>query len=274
MRVVFYDAYNLIYRAKHALPRAMQDSKYGISFAFYRSLAALHRKLAPDKAYFVIEGKPVRRLELLPEYKGTRVRNTDNNFLSQKKKIISTISDYFPLTVAHHPGHECDDVIAHLVKKYASAGHDVTVVSTDTDFLQLANTVEGFKQYDPIRKKYKELPTCDYVAWKALVGDSSDNIIGFNGIGNKRALAMLEDNSKLSTFLSRDGFEEKFELNKELISFIDISKEENVITFSSGAANWETIYDTFFTMGFKSLVSERGWKNFVGAFGGDSESGE
>ena len=268
MKVVFYDAYNLIYRARHALPRQMQESENGIVFAFVRSLAALNRKLSPDVAYFVTEGKPVARLNLLSEYKGTRKHEKDENFSRQRRHIVDLVTKYFPLIVVNHNNHECDDVIAHLVEKHAKQGDDVTVVSTDTDFLQLANKIDGYKQYDPIRKKYKELPTYDYIAWKALVGDSSDNITGFRGIGNKRALSMLEDNKKLQKFLASDGNQEKFELNKQLISFIPISNDDEMITFSKGWAHWDILHGHFTRLGFKSIVSEKGWKNFVDAFGG------
>ena len=273
MKVVFYDAYNLIYRAKHALPPAMRKSEYGITFAFFRSLAALNRKLSPDLAYFVTEGRPAQRLELLPEYKGTRVYENDDNFRKQRKNIIKLTEEFLPLVVANHAGHECDDVIAHLVKKHSIAGDDVTVVSTDTDFLQLANTIEGYKQYNPIRKKYFDLPEHDYVAWKSLVGDSSDNITGFKGIGNKRALAMLEDSSRLNSFLSEDNHLQKFTLNKQLITFIDMTDDEDVITFSKNGARWPELHATFSNMGFKALVGEKGWRGFTNAFSG-GKSGE
>lgn len=268
MKVVFYDAYNLIYRARHALPPGMQKSDWGITSCFFRSLAALNRTLNPDFAYFVTEGKPVDRLNLLPEYKGTRKHEKDDNFSKQRKEIIRIVTDYLPLVVANHANHECDDIIAHLVNKHVALGHDVTVASTDTDFLQLANTIPDYKQYDPIRKKYKELPAHDYITWKALVGDSSDNIVGFKGIGNKRALSMLECDIKMQKFLSSTGYREKFELNKKLISFIPISKDDNMITFSSAMANWDELHTHFTGLGFRTMVSERGWKNFVDAFGG------
>ncbi len=268
MKIVLYDAYNLIYRAKHALPPAMQKSEHGITFAFFRSLAALHRKLQPDKAYFVTEGKPVKRLQLLPEYKGTRKHEKDDGFKRQRRTIVDLVHEMLPLTVARHPEHECDDVIAHLAQKHDSAGDEVIVVSTDTDFLQLANTLNNYKQYNPIKKRFVDLPDHDYVAWKALVGDSSDNIVGFKGIGNKRALGMLSDPQKLDEFLSSSTNREKWELNKTLISFIDISKEENMITFSQSDHNWPDLYSTFSGMGFKSILSDKGWNNFVGAFEG------
>lgn len=266
--VVLYDAYNLIYRARHALPRHMQDSEWGITYAFFRSLAALNRELNPDIAYFVTEGKPVHRLELLPEYKGTRAKDNHEGFQRQRREIIRVVEQYFPVTVVNHPEHECDDIISHLAHKHSQLGDKVTVVSTDTDFLQLANSIDGYLQYNPIKKEYRDLPAHDYVAWKALVGDGSDNIEGFRGIGNKRALGMLENPQKLEAFLSQNNNREKFELNKKLISFIDVSDSENVITFSNDIADWDSVRSFFADKNFKSVLSEKGWNNFVNAFGG------
>jgi len=271
MKVVLYDAYNLIYRARHALPPAMQKTEYGIAFAFFRSLAALNRKHQPDKAYFVTEGTPVLRLELLPEYKGTRKRDNDEGFARQRRMIIDMIDESFPIVVANHVNHECDDIIAHLAKKHDDAGDEVIVVSTDTDFLQLANTLKSYKQYNPIRKCFVDLPSHDYVAWKALTGDSCDNIMGFKGIGNKRALSMLSDPEKFNAFLSTEGHNEKYLLNKKLISFIDVSNEENMITLSNEQSVWSEIYNAFDKMGFKTVISQKGWENFVNAFDGEKK---
>ena len=268
MNVVLYDAYNLIYRARHALPMGMQKSEWGITSCFFRSLAALNRRLNPDVAYFVTEGVPVQRLALLPEYKGTRKVDNDEGFRRQRREIIKIVTDYLPLSVANHPHHECDDIISYLAHRHASAGDEVTVASTDTDFLQLANSIKGYQQYNPIRKSYTVLPQHDYVAWKALVGDSSDNIVGFPGIGNKRALSMLDDPEKLQKFLQEEGRRDKFELNKKLISFIDVSNEENMITFSNAMPDWTGALERFTKMNFKSLVSEKGWTGFLNAFGG------
>jgi 5'-3' exonuclease len=266
MRIVFYDAYNLIYRARHALPPAMQATENGITFAFFRSLAALNRKLQPDIAFFVTEGRPNYRLQLHEDYKGNRKQEKDENFSRQRREIIRIINDYFPLTVANHPNHECDDVIAHLATEYDDGNNEVIVVSTDTDFLQLANTLGSYKQYDPIRKSYKELPDFDYVAWKALRGDASDNIDGFKGIGDKRAHMLLQDPAKLQQFLDIPGHKEKYARNLELIAFLDVSKDETVITFSKDTPDWETVYNMFIQMNFKSIIGEKGWANFTSAF--------
>ena len=266
MRVVFFDAYNLIHRARHSTPQYLRHSPHGITFTFFRSFAALYRRMAPDQAFFVTEGIPRRRLALHPEYKANRVKGPDDDFSRQKNEIIDLMKTSFPIAVVRHPDFECDDVIAHLVDQYPTA-RECIVVSTDTDFLQLANTHSNFTQYDPIRKKYKDLPDFDYVRWKALRGDSSDNIPGFRGIGDKRALKLLQDELALSSFLAQDNNESHFEKNIELIAFHDVSKERDGITFSSDDSDWAHIKDNFVSKEFTSIVKEKSWNKFINSFG-------
>jgi hypothetical protein len=70
----------------------------------------------------------------------------------------------------------------------------------------------------------------------------------------------------LQAFLSEGDNTKKFEQNKELISFIDVSNDENMITFTNDEPRWEDLFELFQEMNFKSIVSERGWKNFLSAF--------
>ncbi len=269
MKVVFFDAYNLIYRAKHSTPPYLKDSDDGIVYTFFRSFAALYRRLAPDLSFFVIEGTPVQRLKLHPEYKGTRKREIDISFSRQKNEIIELIAEAFPVSVVRHPDFECDDVIGHLVHQYPHPNTCV-VASTDTDFLQLANSCDNFSQYDPIRKIYKDLPTFNYVGWKALRGDASDNISGFKGIGDKRALKLISSDDVLEEFLDKPGNRERYEKNLELISFHDVSKKQEGITFSPAVGNWDYIKSIFSTKGFSSITKEGSWEKFVNSFGGNN----
>jgi len=266
MKAVFFDAYNLIHRARHSTPAYLRNSRHGITYTFFRSFAALYRRMEPDQAFFVIEGIPRRRLALHPEYKAGRAKGPDDGFDQQKNEIIDLVAAGFPLHVVQHPDFECDDIIAHLVGDFPHATECV-VVSTDTDFLQLANTAPNFVQYDPIRKKYKDLPQFDYVRWKALRGDSSDNIPGFKGIGDKRALKLLGDEGDLAAFLSEGDNRSRFEKNIELIAFHDVSKELDGITFSSGCSDWEHIKDNFTAKSFTTIVKENSWQKFVNSFG-------
>ena len=268
MRVVFFDAYNLIHRARHSTPAYLRDSPDGMIFTFFRSFAALWRTVQPDEAYFVIEGTPRRRLALLPEYKGTRVKAPDDGFIRQKNEIIDLLSSSFPVSVVQHPDYEADDVIAHLVTENAESmpGCELVVVSTDTDFLQLANTPHNFVQYDPIKKKNKELPEFDYVRWKSLRGDSSDNIPGFKGIGDKRAHKLLESESALEKFLDTGDNRAMFERNIELISFHDLKPRSREINYSLAYPDWDNVHRVFTAKSFSSIVKEESWQKFVDSF--------
>ncbi len=261
MNVVLLDAYNLIYRARYSFAA---KGEYGTVYSFFRSLRALLERLGPDKAYFVLEGVPEARLEILPSYKGNRVRDVDETFREHKKIIIRMMSDLFPVHAVRHPRQECDDVIASLAKKHHDAGDSCTIVSTDTDFIQLYNTCPGVKIYNPIKKKFVEPPVFDYVTWKSLRGDPSDNIPGIRGIGDKRATSLVSDPSKLEELLVRDNNREIFEKNMSLIRFSDI--DENDLEYSGATCNWGKVKDNFDNMKFTSITNSKSWIKFMDTF--------
>lgn len=261
MNVVLLDAYNLIYRARYSFAA---KGEYGTVYSFFRSLRALLERLGPDKVYFVLEGVPRARLEIHPSYKANRVRDVDVDFREHRKIIIDMMSNLFPVHAVRHPEQECDDVIAFLVKKHTSAGDSCVVVSTDTDFLQLYNTCPGCRIYNPIKKKFAEPPVFDYVTWKSLRGDSSDNIQGIRGIGNKRATTLVSDPLKLEELLVRDNNRDIFEKNMSLIRFSDIN--ENDLEYSHAIANWDEVKDNFGNMKFTSITNPKSWIKFMDTF--------
>tara|TARA_Y100000592_G_C5271194_1_gene221939 strand:- start:238 stop:600 length:363 start_codon:yes stop_codon:yes gene_type:complete len=115
-----------------------------------------------------------------------------------------------------------------------------------------------------------EKPDFNYIAWKALRGDPSDNIEGFKGIGDKRAKSLIESNEKLKQFLSTsEEFLNKFKLNVRLISFHKLTEEEvNTIKwFNLNSLNEENIKNEFTKMNFNSIVGkEKSWNNYINTF--------
>ena len=215
MKIVLFDGMNLIHRARSGFMKG-EDS---IVFSFFRSLKPLVEKLQPEKAYFVLEGRPKHRSSLLPEYKAQRPQGTDD-FWRQAKDIRS-ILESLPIIQIRHPDYECDDVIANLAKHHVQEGHDVVVVSNDSDFIQLYDRLDNnkFKIYNPMRKKFVERPPHNYLEWKSLRGDSADNIPGIKGVGDKTATKFMNDDSLKEVCLSKPGNREIFERNKKLIEF-------------------------------------------------------
>ena len=123
------------------------------------------KKFSPDKCYFVLEGYPKHRISIDESYKVNRPKQRDE-FNIQKASIISLLRDNFPIETVYHPDFECDDVIATLAVLHAKQGDECTVISSDTDFIQLFNLID-FNLYNPISKKFIPHPGYDYVTWKA-----------------------------------------------------------------------------------------------------------
>ena len=265
-KVLLLDGYNLLYRARYS---GMDKGEYSAIFNFFRGLRPLIEKFNPDKCYFVLEGVPKRRLEILPEYKGQRVYSDEDNFNIQRKTIIRLMKQYFPIQTVLHENYECDDVIGYLSQKYQKE-NKVTIVSSDTDFIQLIN--ENVELYNPVKKEMVSQFNIDYVSWKALRGDSSDNIEGFKGIGDKRARALLEDHNKLKDFLDIQDNRNKFLKNIELIKLHDLEddKEDQNITYFDMPKNkcWNELKQLFDeTYNFNSIVkTEKTWNNYTKTF--------
>ena len=263
MKVVFLDGYNLIHRARHSFKRGEHSTIY----SFFRSLRPLIEKLDPDFAYFVVEGYPKDRFKLYPDYKANRPRLKDHeSFIVQKNIIISMLKSYFPMAVVKHPFHEGDDVIGNLIERF-HASDECVVVSTDTDFLQLYNRCNNVVIYNPIRKMSVTQPDYDYVKWKALRGDASDNIHGIKGIGDKRAESLVLDENKLNMFLFQDPERKKiFDRNLELIRFADIGDQLSLLESSLPQIEWDTVRQKFEELEFYSITNDKSWIKFQNTF--------
>jgi len=261
MKVLLLDGYNLIYRARYSFQRGYNSTLY----SFFRSLRPLIEKFDPDYAYFIVEGVPINRKSMFPEYKANRPVDNDMDFHRQKKEIISIMKEYFPLCVARHANLECDDVIAHMVTT-KHREDECVVVSSDTDFIQLYNTCDNVSLYNPVKKSFVDQPDYDYLTWKSLRGDASDNIGGIPGIGNKRALNLVLDSEKLNNFLSSDKVKRDiFERNFSLIKFEEIDDIEN-IEYSLTVPSWGKVREYFDKMEFSSITNDKSWLKFQCTF--------
>ena len=263
-KVLLLDAYNLIYRARYS---GMNKGDHSTIFNFFRGLRPLIEKFDPDIAYFVLEGKPVKRLNMNADYKGQRVYHNNDGFNEQRKEILKIVEEHFPMFIVKHNDYECDDVINHLAVKVHHQD-DVTIISSDTDFIQSVS--DRVKLYNPVRKKYIDGTDYDYVEWKSLVGDNSDNIKGFKGIGDKRAKSLLETREKLEEFLIKENNREIFERNNFMIRFHDMSEDQSdmLITFPRiDSQNWSTLKEKFKSMDFNSMTAkDKTWTKYVNTF--------
>lgn len=245
-----------------------------VVYNFFRQFKAQIDQFKPSRVYIVLEGRPVQRYELLPEYKATRkVEESDpkyaelQKFFEQKNHIVELLSSCFPVSVVRHPTSECDDTIYNMIER-SSTAVPWTVVSNDSDFTQLVQQFQHIKVWNPIKKDFISAPTeYDYVTWKSLRGDGSDNIPGIPGVGDKTASDLASDPDKLARFLEDSAHAEIFKRNYELISFRQWTDEERTeMTSSVPQKNWENVKDVFNGYGFKSITKDGAWEKFVSSF--------
>jgi len=265
MKVLFLDAYNLIYRARSGFTQG----EYPIIYNFFRGVRPLVEKFSPDKVYFALEGFPKFRKQLTEgNYKGNR-KSAGDEFHRQKAAIINIVSELFPFDTVKHPDLECDDTIATLAIQHASKGHEVTIISSDSDFIQLLN-IERYdiQIYNPVKKKYFEVPEYDYVTWKALRGDPTDNIPGIPGIGDKTATKLCNDPIKMKALLENKEKREIFERNLNLIRLVDFSNDMSKLESKTGSGDFDMIQQTFEDLGFDSMLKEKTWNKYVKTFEG------
>ena len=262
--ILLLDGYNLIYRARYS---GMNKGEYSTIFNFFRGVRPLIEKFEPDIAYFVLEGVPRKRLLLNEDYKGQREYHNKDGFNEQRREIVRIINEYLPITVVKHKDYECDDVINYLAK-VKHKNDKVTIVSSDTDFIQSVS--ENTLLYNPVRKKYINATDYDYVMWKSLVGDKSDNISGFKGIGDKRAKDLLSSKDNLEKFLNKDQNRKVFENNMIMIKFHDLNEDANEIAYHKANTNestWSMLKENFTNMGFNSIVNkDKTWNKYVNTF--------
>src|SRR6266513_3099743 len=220
-RLFLVDGYALIYRAFFAMiARPLTTSKgentsasWGIA-TFLRLLMTNHH---PDYLGWVHDSGLSFRHERYPAYKATREKLTEElqSDFDRGMDRICQILEAFRIPIITLPGYEADDVIGTLVAKSVEARVNVVVVSGDKDFQQLvrpgvwllnpgrgrsANVEEHWVGLENAGERLGIAPefVTDYLA---LVGDSSDNIPGVRGIGDKTAAELVRQYGHLESIL-------------------------------------------------------------------------
>jgi len=271
VKVLILDGYNLMHRARSGFTKG----EWPVVFNFFRGLRPLVEKFDPDRVYFVLEGSPTRNEELLPSYKGSREVDPEKdpekhaklvNFHRQKDRIIAIVQFFFPVRTILHFEREADDVMAELARS-RHREDEVTIVSGDSDMIQVLQECDNVQLYHPIRKKFVEAPDYDYVTWKALRGDPTDDIPGLPKVGDKTAEKLVRDPSLMEArFVKRPEDRKNFHRNLELIRLQPLDMSDCYEHVTEGS--WDRVQHEFDQMGFKSILKEKTWKKYVGTFEG------
>jgi len=247
-RLFLVDGYALIYRAFYALlSRPLTTSRgentsavWGIS-SFLQRLLQTHK---PEYLAWVHDSGLSFRHERYPAYKATREKLTDElqaDFDRGMERICQLLEAH-RIPIVAVPGFEADDVIGTLVTKGLEQNLNVVVVSGDKDFQQLirpgvwllnpgrggpAGVEEHWVGVDNASERLGVPPdrVTDYLA---LVGDSSDNVPGVRGIGEKTACELVKQYGSLESILEHAAEIPKKRPREALLQFADnarLSKE-------------------------------------------------
>jgi len=213
-RVILIDAHSLIYRAFFALP-PMSTSDGRVTNAVYGFTSMLAIVLASRPEYAIAAfdlGKPTFRSEEFKEYKAGRRAMPED--LRPQMDMVREVLGAFSIPIHGVEGFEADDVIGTLARLAEERGHAVTIVSGDLDCLQLVTeSVEALVPRrgitdtfvygpDQVRQRYGFEPP-QLVDFKALRGDTSDNIPGVPGVGDKTAAKLIQDFVSVEALLER-----------------------------------------------------------------------
>ncbi|MFN2138072.1 MAG: DNA polymerase I [Candidatus Promineifilaceae bacterium] len=212
-RIELIDGHALAYRMFYALPLEAFTTKAGeptnATFGFTRTL--LERLLADEPPqYFAVSfdlGRTFRD-DMFEEYKGTREKMPDE--LRIQIDRIKEVVAAFNIPILELDGYEADDVLGTIAAQANTQGVDAYIITGDRDLLQLVNDhtlVElPSRRGSQSPEVFDTAGVVDYfgvsptqvVDWKALVGDTSDNIPGVRGVGEKTATRLLQQYGTLA----------------------------------------------------------------------------
>ena len=209
-RLVVVDAANTLYRAFFALPplRNAEGFPTNAVLGFANMLRKVIREERPDAVVVVLDppGGSRARREIYPDYKATRDAQPED--LSAQLPVARDLIDAYGIPILEVEGYEADDVIAALARR-APPDVEVVIVSTDKDLMQLVgervlllDTMKD-KRIGPQQVEERfGVPPARLLDLRALVGDSSDNIPGVKGIGEKGAARLLTEFGDLEALLA------------------------------------------------------------------------
>lgn len=202
-RVMIIDGNSLMHRAFYALP--MLTNKKGVPtnavYGFTNMLLRLIEDYKPGYLGVAFDKKgPTFRHEIYAEYKATRQKAPEE--LAPQFELLKKLLKLMGIAIHEVEGYEADDILGTFARLGKERGWEVYLVTGDRDALQLVSpqvrvimTKKGISDVrvfdvEEIKKEYGLTPA-QIVDLKALMGDSSDNIPGIPGIGEKTALKLL-----------------------------------------------------------------------------------
>jgi DNA polymerase-1 len=230
-KIMILDGNSLLFRAFYALP-PLKTKKGQYTNAVYGFLSMLYKLIdtySPEYLCVAFDPeKPTFRHQQYKDYKATRQKAP--NELVQQFQLIRDVLDIHRIKRVEVEGFEADDLAGTFACAAKEQGTDVYLVTSDKDYLQLIDenvkvilTKKGVSNTEEMDLKSMEeeygLTPEQFVDLKALMGDSSDNIPGVSGVGEKTALKLMQEYKSLDNIYEnidsiKGKLKEKLEADK------------------------------------------------------------
>jgi DNA polymerase-1 len=278
-KVLLLDGHSLAFRAFFALPDTLITSSGQVTNAVYGFTAMLIKLLADERPQGVVvcfdKGVPQFRVDRYSEYKAGRAETPD--LFRQQLPLIREVLTCLRIPMIELEGYEADDLLATLTKHCREKGCEVVVVTGDRDILQLVRdgvfvimTRRGISdviRYDAstVVERYGVTPE-KWTDFVALKGESSDNLPGVPGVGDKTAAQLINKYGDIEEVIAhadeltpklRQAIKDKADqvrINKELGRLLDdVVVDLDPATLRLEPWDDEAVRTLFTSLEFRSL---------------------
>ena len=281
--LLLIDAYAMIYRAYYAFIRAPRMNSRGENtsaiFGFVVTFEDLLKRLKPSHIAVAFDpAGPTFRHEAYEQYKAQRQETPED--IRWAVPRIKQILQAMNVPILEVSGYEADDVIGTIAHKAEKEGFDVYMATPDKDYGQLVTEhifmyrprhTGGFEKLGPqeVCEKYGLQNQLQVIDLLGLMGDSSDNIPGCKGVGEKTAVQLLQqfgsiDNLLANTDQLKGALQRKVQEQVEEIRFsrflatikTDVPIEFDAQSLVCQERNWEQLTSLYRELEFNSLLKQ------------------
>jgi DNA polymerase-1 len=281
--LLLVDGHSQAYRAFFGVktPLSTRDGEPTTAvYGFVRKFLSILREYKPDYAVVAFDAGDTWRHSEFPSYKATR-DSMPSEMRTQMERIVEFLNT-FGVPVVTYENFEADDIIGTMAHKAAEQDVDVLILTGDRDMFQLISdrvrvlytkggpspetVIYGLPE---LRERYSLSPE-QFVDLKALIGDTSDNIPGVSGVGEKTAIKFLNDFGtvdklyesldQISGPKTRQNLEDAradVERNRRLMSITtDLDLNFDPVKCQIGEYDQQAVLRFFNMMEFRSLIRE------------------